>query len=301
MCDTCGCEGDSKVTFNIPGEEHHHSSAHQHEHKHHYHHHHEHPHTDETHTHEHEHQYAHEHNHDDHSHDHNHDHEQHSHNHDHDHSHTKEIKIEHDILNKNNFLAERNRGYFEAKKIFALNLVSSPGSGKTSLLERTIKDIGSGLKFYVIEGDQQTMNDANRIAALQVPVIQINTGNGCHLDADMVNNAVKKLNPEDSSVLVIENVGNLVCPSLFDLGEAKRVVVISVTEGDDKPIKYPTMFHSADICIINKTDLLPYVDFNVETAKKYALQVNHHLEFFEVSVKTGEGMGKWYEWLKGNK
>jgi hydrogenase nickel incorporation protein HypB len=301
MCDTCGCEGDSKTSYHIPGDEHQHSSSRQHEHKHHYHHQHEHPHTDETHTHEHEHHYVHMHTHLEHNHEHDHTHEHHSHEHDHEHSHVKESKIEHDILNKNNFLAERNRGYFEAKKIFALNLVSSPGSGKTSLLERTIKDMGSDMKFNVIEGDQQTMNDANRIAALKVPVIQINTGNGCHLDADMVNHAVKKLNPEDNSVLIIENVGNLVCPSLFDLGEAKRVVVISVTEGDDKPIKYPTMFHSADICIINKTDLLPYVDFSVEQAKKFALQVNHHLQFFEVSVKTGEGMDQWYDWLKGNK
>jgi hydrogenase nickel incorporation protein HypB len=266
MCDTCGCEGENnKVTFTKPGEKHRHNDGHHHDHNH--------------------------------KHSHNHSH----HDHDHDHSHEKEVKIEYDLLSKNNSLAERNRGYFEAKELFVLNLVSSPGSGKTSLLERTIKDIGQDLDFYVIEGDQQTMNDANRIAALNVPVIQINTGNGCHLDAEMVNNAVKKLNPANKSVLVIENVGNLVCPSLFDLGESKRVVVISVTEGDDKPIKYPTMFHSADICVINKTDLLPYVDFSVEQAKKYALQVNHHLEFFEVSVKTSEGMDKWYQWLKENK
>ncbi|MEI6121991.1 MAG: hydrogenase nickel incorporation protein HypB [Bacteroidota bacterium] len=271
MCDTCGCEGDSKVTYNKPGQE-------------------------QTHNH----QHSHSHNHD---HDHNHDHHTNDHKHttDHNHVHGKEIKIEHDILNKNNVLAERNRGYFEAKNIFALNLVSSPGSGKTSLLELTIKDMGNELKFNVIEGDQQTMNDANRIAALKVPVIQINTGNGCHLDADMVNKAVKQLNVVNDSVLVIENVGNLVCPSLFDLGESKRVVIISVTEGDDKPIKYPTMFHSADICIINKIDLLPYVDFNVEKAKEYALSVNHHLTFFEVSVKTGEGMQKWYDWLRDAK
>ena len=142
------------------------------------------------------------------------------------------------------------------------------------------------------------MNDANRIDKAGAPVIQVNTGNGCHLDSDMVNKAVKELKPEDNSVMMIENVGNLVCPSLFDLGEAARVVVISVTEGDDKPLKYPTMFESSDICIINKMDLLPYVDFDVEKAKQFALQVNHHLRFFEVSVKTGEGMDDWYAWLK---
>lgn len=234
----------------------------------------------------------------DHNHDNSHEHEHNAHTHDHDHTHSHEFKIEHDILSKNNSLAERNRGYFEAKNIFVLNLVSSPGSGKTSLLERTIHDIGKEINFCVIEGDQQTMNDANRIAALKVPVIQINTGNGCHLDADMINKAVKQLNITDNSLLAIENVGNLVCPSLFDLGETKRVVVISVTEGDDKPIKYPTMFHSADVCIINKTDLLPYVDFSIEKAKNYALSINHHLKFFEVSVKTGEGMTEWYKWLK---
>jgi hydrogenase nickel incorporation protein HypB len=207
--------------------------------------------------------------------------------------------VETDILSKNNLLAERNRGYFEAKNILALNLVSSPGSGKTSLLEKTIKELSKEIKFYVIEGDQQTMNDANRIDAAGAPVVQINTGNGCHLDSDMVNKAVKNLNVENNSVLMIENVGNLVCPSLFDLGEETRVVIMSATEGDDKPLKYPTMFESSDICIINKTDLLPYVDFDMEKARQYALQVNHHLEFFELSVKTGEGMEKWYEWLKG--
>jgi hydrogenase nickel incorporation protein HypB len=192
----------------------------------------------------------------------------------------------------------KNRGYFEAKNILTLNLVSSPGSGKTSLLERTIKDKNTEHSFYVIEGDQQTMNDANRIEAAGAPAVQVNTGNGCHLEADMILKAVQKLQPKDNSILVIENVGNLVCPSMFDLGESKRVVVISVTEGEDKPLKYPNMFHSSDICIINKTDLLPYVDFDVEKAKAYALQVNHHLEFFELSVKTGEGMDNWYNWLK---
>ena len=201
-------------------------------------------------------------------------------------------------MGKNQLLAERNRGYFEAKNVVAFNLVSSPGSGKTSLLERTIKDLKAEKEFFVVEGDQQTMNDAERIEAAGAPAIQINTGNGCHLDSDMVMKAVKKLNISDNSILIIENVGNLVCPSLFDLGETKRVVVISVTEGEDKPLKYPSMFQSSDLCIINKIDLLPYVDFDIEKAKEYAKKVNHKLDFLEVSVKTGEGIENWYDYLK---
>jgi len=286
MCDTCGCgQPGNKVTIRKPGDEntgnHEHVHLHSHEHEH----------DGAIHTHEHEHFRSHGHEHTDSYRD------QHHHA-GHDHSHEREIEVEQDILSKNNLLAERNRGYFEAKNILTLNLVSSPGSGKTSLLEKTIKDLGKEIKFYVIEGDQQTMNDANRIDKAGAPVVQVNTGNGCHLDSDMVNKAVKELEVEDNSVLMIENVGNLVCPSLFDLGEAARVVIMSVTEGDDKPIKYPTMFQSSDICIINKTDLLPYVDFDIEKAKQYAMQVNHHLQFFELSVKTGEGMETWYEWLK---
>jgi len=275
MCDTCGCGHGDDVTFRKPGKE-----------------------NSEDHNHEHDHVHSHDHEHSSESHSHAHDHAHDHHHAPHDHSHEKEIVVEQDILGKNNLLAERNRGYFEAKNILALNLVSSPGSGKTSLLERTIKDLGKDIKFYVIEGDQQTMNDANRIDQAGAPVVQVNTGNGCHLDSDMINKAVKQLDIEDDSVLVIENVGNLVCPSLFDLGEAARVVIISTTEGDDKPIKYPTMFQSSDICIINKTDLLPYVDFDMEKVKEYAMTVNHHLKFFELSVKTGEGMSVWYEWLK---
>ncbi len=225
------------------------------------------------------------------------------HHHDHDHEHTHfhgdktVIDLERDILSKNNIEAARNRGYFEAKNIFTLNLVSSPGSGKTSILETTLSSLKDELSFYVIEGDQQTLNDANRIDALNVPVIQVNTGKGCHLESDMIYEAVKDLKPKENSILMIENVGNLVCPSMFDLGEQKRVVIISVTEGEDKPIKYPDMFHSADICIINKIDLLPYLNFDIEALKKYALQVNHHLQFFEVSATSGQGMEKWYEWL----
>lgn len=225
----------------------------------------------------------------------------HSHSHDHDHHHEhhhKEIQLEIDVLSKNNMVAERNRGYFEALNIQALNLVSSPGSGKTSLLEKTITDLKDEMDLYIIEGDQQTTNDADRINKAGAPVIQVNTGNGCHLDADMVNHAVKELKPEQDGVLFIENVGNLVCPSLFDLGESTRVVIISVTEGEDKPVKYPTMFESSQLCIINKTDLLPYVDFDVEKTKEYAKRVNPNLEFIELSVKSGEGMQSWYQWLK---
>jgi len=258
MCTTCGCEGNgNEIKMTVFGEK------------------------TETHTHEHHHEEGHHHHHD----------------HDHDHKHSHQIDLEVDILSQNNLLAERNRGYFEAKNVFAINMMSSPGSGKTTLLERTIKDMKDKLPLYVIEGDQQTMNDAERIGNAGAPVIQVNTGNGCHLDADMINKAVKKLEVKNDSLVFIENVGNLVCPSLFDLGEAKRVVIISVTEGEDKPIKYPTMFEGADICVINKTDLLPYLNFDVEALKNYALRVNHHLEFIEVSATTGEGMEKWYDML----
>ena len=211
----------------------------------------------------------------------------------------RQIDLEQDILHKNNLKAERNRGYFLAKGILALNLVSSPGSGKTTLLEHTLVDLKDELKFYVIEGDQQTTNDADRIAATGVPVVQINTGKGCHLDSEMIANAVDKLTPESESVVFIENIGNLVCPAMFDLGEQSRVVIISVTEGDDKPLKYPDMFESSDLCIINKTDLLPYVNFSCAKAKEYGRRVNHNLEFIELSATTGKGMDQWYRWLKG--
>ena len=195
-------------------------------------------------------------------------------------------------------MASRNRGYFEAKNIFALNLVSSPGSGKTSFLERTLSDLKEELSFYVIEGDQQTTNDADRIAALDVPVRQINTGTGCHLESDTVYQAVRQFDMADNSVLMIENVGNLVCPSMFDLGEDKRIVIISTTEGVDKPLKYPDMFHTSNICVINKIDLAPYLDLDLDELKKNALKVNPELVFFEVSATKGDGMEHWYKWLK---
>lgn len=214
----------------------------------------------------------------------------------HQHRHERNIIVEENILQKNNLMAERNRGYLAAKNIFSLNLVSSPGSGKTSLLEKTINDLKTEIDFFVIEGDQQTMNDALRIDQTGAPVVQINTGSGCHLDADMVYKAILKLEVSDKSILMIENVGNLVCPAMFDLGETKRVVIISVTEGEDKPLKYPYMFASSDLCIINKTDLLPYLDFSLEKLKEYALQVNPRLEFIEHSVK--DECSAWYEWLR---
>jgi hydrogenase nickel incorporation protein HypB len=224
----------------------------------------------------------------------------HIHNQPHEHSHTQEKRITLDtsILNKNDLLAQRNRGFFEAKNALVLNLMSSPGSGKTSILEKTIADLKNEFPIYVIEGDQQTTNDADRIKATGVPVIQINTGQGCHLDAEMVSKAVKELNIVDNSVVFIENVGNLVCPSLFDLGETKRVVIMSVTEGEDKPIKYPTMFQSSDFCVINKIDLLPYLKFDIIKAKEYALRVRHDIELVDLSVYSGEGFEKWYDWLR---
>jgi hydrogenase nickel incorporation protein HypB len=230
-----------------------------------------------------------------------HDHHDHEHGHGHSHQQSKGKKIvdvEQDILHENNLLAERNRGFFEGRNILAINLVSSPGSGKTSLLERTLTDLKGELDFAVIEGDQQTANDADRIHATGTKVTQINTGKGCHLDAHMVLHAVQGMKLQPDSVLFIENVGNLVCPAMFDLGEKERAVVISVTEGEDKPLKYPDMFHSSTLCIINKTDLLPYVKFDVEKAKEYARKVNPSLEIIELSCTSGEGMPLWYDWLK---
>ena len=244
-----------------------------------------------------------------HSHDHNHEHDHehshpHSHNqdsmlftHSHDLSPKKVINLNVDILSDNNRLARNNRRSFEEKDVLCLNLVSSPGSGKTSILEKTIKALIPTHKIFVIEGDQQTLLDADRIEKSGAPAIQINTGSGCHLDAHMIESALKKMEIGTHSVLFIENVGNLVCPALFDLGEYKRVVVISVTEGEDKPLKYPYMFQSSHLCIINKSDLLPYVDFDVEKAIGYARSLNPNLEFIIMSAKTTEGMDTWYEWI----
>lgn len=234
-----------------------------------------------------------------HGHAHTHDHDHTDHHHDHTHGHHKTvIEVEKDVLYQNNLLAERNRGYFDAKNILALNLVSSPGSGKTSLLERTLTDLKGKMEFAVIEGDLQTTNDADRIHATGTKVSQINTGKGCHLDAHMILHAIQGMKPKENSVLFIENVGNLVCPAMFDLGEKERVVIISVTEGDDKPLKYPDMFHSSTLCVINKIDLLPYVPFSMDKVKENALKINHHLRFIEVSCTSGEGLNEWYSWLQ---
>jgi len=264
MCDTCGCsQPDDAVTFRKAGE------------------------SDHFHTHDHGHDHTHHHGHD-HSHEH----------HSHSHSENRTLEVEQDVLSKNNLLAERNRGYFLAKNMLTLNLVSSPGSGKTTLLEKTIQVLKEEIPITIIEGDQQTMQDADRIHAAGAPVLQVNTGNGCHLDANMIERSISELKPQNDSIMFIENVGNLVCPALFDLGEASKVVIISTTEGDDKPIKYPTMFSVSDICIINKTDLSPYVNFDIEKCKSYALQINPNLTFFEVSATNGDGMDQWYDWLR---
>lgn len=272
MCSTCGCSDESQIVMTIPGKEpvfyHSHAPGELHTHAHEAHHHH---------------------------------HNGNAHVHEHTHGDSRVIELEQDILHKNSLIAERNRGYFDALSISAFNLVSSPGSGKTSLLERTLSDMAHEIDICVIEGDQQTSNDADRIAKFEVPVLQINTGKACHLDAAMVSQALKSLKPASGSYLFIENVGNLVCPAMFDLGEAKRVVIMSVTEGEDKAIKYPDMFSTSDLCIINKIDILPYVNFDVEKAKEYARRVNHHLEFIELSATTGQGVEEWYNWLRNIK
>jgi hydrogenase nickel incorporation protein HypB len=266
MCETCGCGNPDEFKIHDHKNDHEHGHGHGHDHHHH-----------------------------DHDQDHHHGH---SHSHPHDQEQKKIINLNMDILSENNRLAERNRGYFEGKKVLCLNMVSSPGSGKTSILERTIRSLIPNHKIFVIEGDQQTTRDAERIEKSGAPAIQINTGSGCHLDAKMIHLALKKMEVENHAILFIENVGNLVCPAMFDLGEQKRVVVISVTEGDDKPLKYPYMFQTSNLCIINKTDLLPYVDFNVQTAMNNARQLSPDLQFILVSAKTGEGMDEWYDWLE---
>jgi hydrogenase nickel incorporation protein HypB len=209
------------------------------------------------------------------------------------------IHLETQILGKNQLTAERNRGWLSAKNILALNLVSSPGAGKTTLLERTLTDLKSELKISVVEGDQATSNDAQRIRATGVPAVQINTGTGCHLDADMLERALAALKPFPKSLLMIENVGNLVCPALFDLGERAKVVICSVTEGEDKPLKYPHMFSAADVLLLSKTDLVPHLRFDLDRAVENALTVNPRLEVFRVSAYTGDGLPQWYAWLKG--
>ncbi|WP_394691191.1 hydrogenase nickel incorporation protein HypB [Hoeflea sp.] len=210
------------------------------------------------------------------------------------------IQVERDILSKNDGFAADNRDRFAANGIFALNFVSSPGSGKTSLLVRAITDLKDRQVISVIEGDQQTSNDAARIRETGATAIQVNTGKGCHLDAHMVGHAAEELSPARNSVVFIENVGNLVCPAAFDLGEAHKVVVLSVTEGEDKPLKYPDMFAASDLMLLNKADLLPHLDFNVGECIANALRVNPKLQTLLVSAKSGEGMEAFYSWLQAN-
>ena len=230
----------------------------------------------------------------DHSHDHGHGHHDHAHGHGHAHG---VVDLQQSILQKNDALAARNRAWLAGREVLMLNLVSSPGSGKTSLLERTIRDLKGKLPISVIEGDQATANDADRIAATGADAIQVNTGTGCHLEADMIERGLNELKPKAGSVVMVENVGNLVCPALFDLGEKAKVAILSVTEGEDKPIKYPHMFRAADIVLLNKIDLLPHLDFDVGKAIAYARQVNPAIEVLQVSAKTGAGMNEWYAWL----
>jgi hydrogenase nickel incorporation protein HypB len=296
MCATCGCSDDSRTrlidlqngeTFDLEslaagGHHHHHQGQHDHSgghgsdgHSHHHHHH--------DHEHDHEHHHAH---------------EQHNHDHGHDHSPGRVISLEQDVLAKNDKVAERVRGWLAGRDLVALNLVSSPGSGKTTLLERTISDLANEIPLSVIEGDQQTSNDAERIRAAGSRVVQINTGAGCHLDASMVARALVQLDPPRKSVVMIENVGNLVCPALFDLGELAKVVIISVTEGDDKPIKYPHMFRASQVMILNKIDLLPYVRFDVEKCIALARQVNPRIHVIRLSATRGDHLEDWYGWLR---
>ena len=274
MCTVCGCgEGETQI------EGHNHDHVHGHEH------------TNENHSHVHSNDHYHE--------EHHHDYGQGAaHAHAPGLSQSRMVQIEADILAKNNEYATLNRRWFSDHHVLTMNLVSSPGSGKTTLLTRTINDLKDNFGLSVIEGDQQTANDAERIRETGVNAIQINTGKGCHLDAHMIVHALETLKPVDKSVLFIENVGNLVCPAAFDLGEAHKVAILSVTEGEDKPLKYPDMFHAADIMLLNKIDLLPYLDFDVEQCIDYARRVNPGIKILLVSATTGKGMDTWYQWIK---
>ena len=285
MCGHCGCGSEAKATaLNLQtGEEiamesrahdHDHQRAHEHEHAH-----------DHAHGHQHEHVHA--------------DGSRHSHPHRSDDAPGADLlTLQTRILAKNDAFAEKNRAWFRGREILALNLVSSPGSGKTTLLERTIKDLKDELKLFVVEGDQATARDGERIRVAGAAAVQINTGSGCHLEADMLGRALQHLKPGAGSIVMIENVGNLVCPALFDLGERCKVVIFSVTEGEDKPLKYPTMFGAAAIMILNKIDLLPYVEFDVARAIANARQINPDIAVLRLSGRTGEGFEAWYDWLR---
>ncbi|MGJ5049420.1 hydrogenase nickel incorporation protein HypB [Bradyrhizobium oligotrophicum] len=305
MCTVCGCsDGKSSIETGDHDHdhgEHHHAHGHDHSHDqsghhHHYGHH----------------DHEHGHHHDDHHHDHG---RQHDHHHDHAADHVdcsanpagqevaglssgRIIQIERDILGKNNRLAAENRARFAAHDVLAFNFVSSPGAGKTSLLVRAVSDLKQSRPVAVIEGDQQTSNDAERIRATGVPAIQINTGKGCHLDAAMVGEAFGRLPSLRGGLLFIENVGNLVCPAAFDLGEACKIVVFSTTEGEDKPLKYPDMFAASSLMLINKIDLAPVLDFDLAQTIEYARRVNPKIEVLTISAKTGEGLSAFYAWIR---
>jgi hydrogenase nickel incorporation protein HypB len=287
MCATCGCSGTigAESTVALVTDD----QGHDHDH-------------DHGHLHDHDHGHDAEHGH---SHDHNHDHGHSAgHTHDHEHSHALEdttavrtLHLEQEILAKNKLLAERNRGWLTGREILAVNLMSSPGSGKTTLLERTIRDLGKEVAVSVIEGDQETRLDAERIRAAGAQVVQINTGTGCHLDARMLARALQELSPAIGSLLFVENVGNLVCPALFDLGEGARVVIASTTEGDDKPLKYPHMFRAAELVLLNKVDLLAHLTFEVTRFAAHVRRVNPSVKILEVSATRGDGLPEWYRWL----
>ena len=284
MCSTCGCgQGDKRVE-----ELHHHHDHHAHDHAHEHMHEHVHTHADGT-THSHPHAHGHGHSHD--------------HGHTHDHGHeagegaARVISVVQDILAKNDAIAAENRRGFQATKTLALNLVSSPGSGKTALLVETLKRTNGSYPVAVIEGDQETTADADRIRATGAPAIQINTGKGCHLDADLVRTAVSRLGMPENGILFIENVGNLVCPAGFDLGEAHKVVIVSTTEGEDKPLKYSGMFAAADLMVVTKTDLLPHLDFDIDRLVANARRVNPAIGVLKLSAKSGDGIERWLQWL----
>lgn len=272
MCETCGCSDGSRprLTDLETGQ----SIA-----------------LDDPHEHEHPHEHGHHHGAD----------HAHGHGHHHDHVHSgggTVISLGAAVLARNDRLAERNRGWLAGREVLALNLVSSPGAGKTTLLERTIRDLAGDLAISVVEGDQETLNDAERIRATGCRVVQINTGTGCHLDAAMLAKGLQQLDPPPRSVVLIENVGNLVCPALFDLGERAKVVIASVTEGDDKPLKYPHMFRASALLVLNKIDLLPYVPFNESRFLDHARQVNPALRILRLSATCGDGLEGWYGWLR---
>lgn len=325
MCGHCGCGAKAGVTVvnlqtgqetRLAREGEVDAHAHEHLHTHGDGHSHSHPH---RHDHGQTHDDGHDHHHDDHDHhhhDHDHDHHHHEgphagrtgdgHTHGHSHGHhthehhgpAEVVELEARILAKNDALADRNRAWFAGREIFALNLVSSPGAGKTALLERTISDLRGEANLFVIEGDQATANDGERIRRAGAPAVQVNTGTGCHLEADMVARGLAELRPGAGAIVMIENVGNLVCPAMFDLGEHAKVVILSVTEGEDKPLKYPHMFQAASLMILNKTDLLPHLDFDVSQAVANARKVNPDIEVLQVSAKNGAGLDQWYDWIR---